>query len=1027
MSEMRERVGAGDDIAESIRRLELPGGRWSLAWIASRHPVRSSWATEMATNVAQRPGAVVGRKRELAELDRALGRLANHQPWVIQLVGEPGIGKSRLLAELARRAEARRCLAVIGRAAEFEQDVPFGAIIDALNDHLGALDSAVVRALEPQALQELAHVFPSLSGFADETSAPRGQADRYRFHYALRAVLERLAARRPVLIVFDDVHWADPASCEVIAHLLRRFRGPLLMALAVRHTPSPLAAPLEEAIRAGEGARVDLGPLSSAEAHALIDPELDAPIREALYRESGGNPFYLEQLARVRPRLAGPAATTVGPTESWTLPPAVAVAIEDELSRIHASHKLVLDAAAVVGESFEPELVAPIAERSVEFTLQALDQLVRADIIRGTTMPRRFRFRHPIVRRAVYDGIPSGWRLAAHARAAASLIAARAPASTSAHHVERSAMQGDELAVAVLVEAARGAASRAPLGAGRWLLAALRLLPTEASPERRMGLLTEAATALASGGAYDEALAALEESLALVPSDQAEVRADVTAKIAYVKRRSGRPFDSRPVLEHALESLTDSDGKASADLRLELALHSLWHDEFAALTDLAQPLLRLARAQNDLAMVALSGALCSLGSLEPGAPAARRALAEAEGAFAALSDEQLAGRVYVSFYLGLAELRLERADEALRHTNRGLEVGRLTGQGVTVTSWLAITSRAALLKGQVADATRLGHDAIDTERLLANDWRTIWALEADSLAAFWAGDSDRALASAREMATRAERIHPFLSGPATVQLAGAEYAAADAASAYARLTALDTEPARRALDRNSAHGWELLIRSQLALGRTDDAKKTVARALSRAEAAGLTQQIATVRCAEAAVLLASGDPDRASTLLEEAVTLADAAGNPLLSARGRALAAIALIARGDGARGVGELTHAERTLFACGARREADAAARELRRLGQSIPRRTRPSTRRPGLAALSRRENEIAAEVASGKTNREVAAALFLSEKTVGNHLTRIFEKLDVHSRAALATLVGREASAPAAEHASRRRLAEP
>jgi DNA-binding CsgD family transcriptional regulator len=129
-----------------------------------------------------------------------------------------------------------------------------------------------------------------------------------------------------------------------------------------------------------------------------------------------------------------------------------------------------------------------------------------------------------------------------------------------------------------------------------------------------------------------------------------------------------------------------------------------------------------------------------------------------------------------------------------------------------------------------------------------------------------------------------------------------------------------------------------------------------------------------------------------------------------------------LIARGDQARGLGELAQAERTLFACGARREADAAARELRRLGRNIPRRTRPAGRRSGLAALSRRENEIAAEVASGKTNREVAAALFLSEKTVGNHLTRIFEKLDVHSRAALATLVGRESAARAAgatEHA--------
>ena len=79
---------------------------------------------------------------------------------------------------------------------------------------------------------------------------------------------------------------------------MRRFRGSLLMALAVRHTPSPLAGLLEDAIRASQGARLDLGPLSKAEAQALMDPDLDAPTRDALYHESGGNPFYLHELLR---------------------------------------------------------------------------------------------------------------------------------------------------------------------------------------------------------------------------------------------------------------------------------------------------------------------------------------------------------------------------------------------------------------------------------------------------------------------------------------------------------------------------------------------------------------------------------------------------------------------------------------------------------------------------------------------------------------------------------------------------------
>jgi DNA-binding CsgD family transcriptional regulator len=965
----------------------------------------------MATDPRQRPSALVGRTHELAELDRTLDSLAAGQAGVLQLIGEPGIGKSRLLSELAHRAEQRGHLVLDGRAAEFEQDVPFGLIIDALNDSLGTLEPAFVRALEDGTVQELAAVFPSLSGSAVELSPRRVGGDRYRFHYAIRAVLERLAASRPVLLALDDVHWADPASFDVIAHLLRRFRGPLLAALAFRHTPARLSSALEEATRLGFATRLDLGPLTASEAQALIDPELDSTTRAALYRESGGNPFYLEQLVRARPRELSSTAAPEQPAESWELPLAVVAAINDELGRIEGDRRIVLDAAAIVGESFEARLAAAIAERSVAATLAALDDLLEADIIRPTATPNRFRFRHPIVRRAVYDAMRPGWRLGAHARAAAELMAAHAPASTCAHHVERSAIAGDEHAIALLIESARGAAPRAPLTAGRQLLAALRLLTSDADPERRLALLVEAATALTSGGAYDESLGALEEALTLVPADQTGSRVDLIAKLAYAKRRSGRPFDSRPMLKNALESLGAVDGPAAMSLRLELALDRFWREEFAPLGELAGELLVGARERRDPAMISISAALSSLAFAEHSVAEALGALIEAQAAYDALADERLAERIYVSFYLGLAELRLERADDAFAHVNRGIDVARMTGQGVTVTTWLAIASRALLMKGRVSEAARLAHGAIDAARLMANDWRTVWALEADALAAFWAGDADRALTSAREMVARSDRVHTFLSGPAQIQLAGAEYAAGDPESAGARLAALDAEPTRRLLDRHGAHGWELLTRAQLVLGATDQAQHTAARASRRAEAAGLQQQMATARCARAAVLVANGEPEAADGMIAEAVALADSAGNPLLSARCGALAGIALAARGRRVRAIAELQRSEQTLWACGAVREADAAARELRRLGQRVSRRTRAPGEHSRLASLSPREHEVAALVASGKTNREVAAVLFLSERTVGNHLARIFDKLGVHSRAALATLVAREA----------------
>jgi DNA-binding CsgD family transcriptional regulator len=151
---------------------------------------------------------------------------------------------------------------------------------------------------------------------------------------------------------------------------------------------------------------------------------------------------------------------------------------------------------------------------------------------------------------------------------------------------------------------------------------------------------------------------------------------------------------------------------------------------------------------------------------------------------------------------------------------------------------------------------------------------------------------------------------------------------------------------------------------------------------------------------------------------EEAVRLATPAGNQLLSARCRVQRGLAFAAKGEGERGISDLQCAESALWECGAAREADAAARELRRLGQRVARRAR-SDHRAGLSALSPRERDVADHVAAGKTNREIAAALFLSEKTVENHLSRIYSKLEVHSRAALAAIAAREGAGPDVAHA--------
>src|SRR5207248_7764800 len=234
----------------------------------------------------------------LAELDAALDQLSGSEACFVQIVGEAGIGKSRLLAELCQSGEDRGYLVLDGRAAEFERDIPFGLIVDALNDYLGSLEPALLRALDEGQLVELASVFPAVPRYERLAARREDNAERYRLHYAIRSVLERLTTRKPMLLALDDVHWADAASVEVLTHLLRRFRGPLLTAMAYRQPPARLVGALEAAARNGFGTQLELTPLNSEDTRRLIGEDLDEPTRVAICRESGGNPFYIEQLAR---------------------------------------------------------------------------------------------------------------------------------------------------------------------------------------------------------------------------------------------------------------------------------------------------------------------------------------------------------------------------------------------------------------------------------------------------------------------------------------------------------------------------------------------------------------------------------------------------------------------------------------------------------------------------------------------------------------------------------------------------------
>jgi len=213
------------------------------------------------------------------------------------LAGEPGIGKTALIGEALERAEACGFLVLSGRAAEFESDLPFAVLADALESEV-----------DPGVIEEL---------------------DGHGLVRSFRALLAGIAEARPLVLALDDLHWADPASLDVVCHLLHRGPdGPVLLLLASRpaQTEPRLLTALEEAERHSIGRRIDLAPLSAEAAGELLGDELAPAAREALYRDSGGNPFYLQQLAGAARRTAR-APAPVGDGDEAGLPAGVAASI----------------------------------------------------------------------------------------------------------------------------------------------------------------------------------------------------------------------------------------------------------------------------------------------------------------------------------------------------------------------------------------------------------------------------------------------------------------------------------------------------------------------------------------------------------------------------------------------------------------------------------------------------------------------------------------------------------------------------
>jgi ATP/maltotriose-dependent transcriptional regulator MalT len=958
---------------------------------------------------ARYSGPLVGRDGECAALVRALDVIGQGAPHAVEVTGDPGIGKTRLLDHLIGLAGEAGIGVLAGSAREAGRHVSHGPLIDALSCLLADIGPGQLMGIDSCHFGPLATIFPTLAEYASEQPGAAIPTDRVQVHVAVRALLERLASPGLVLVL-DDMHWADEETADLLTFLLRRPpRAPVLLAFAYRkrQAPARLRAAVAEADLRYPVERLELGPLSEQEATRLLAGSGTSSWRHAVYEQSRGNPFYLEALAHSQGRCCSGRVPGSG-----GLPPSMEAALLRELDTLRATSRLAAQAAAVADEPFDPGLVADIAGLDRAQVLLAINEMAALDLVHSATTVRCFVFRHPLVRKVVYENSDPGWRISAHARAAQALKRRGASVTARAYHVGLTAAPGDLAAIELLVDAASEVRSHAPATAAQWLRAALSLLPAEGMKGRQTKLLFRLAEVLGSAGHLRECRDTLHHVLRLLPSDQPERRAWAAATCALMERHLCRRAEARALMLSEISALPSSDSMAVAELQFELACSELVDGDVPAASNWAEQALAVVRKHQARPLQAAVLGLMALARLfAADVPAAQAHLRTAALLLDGLLDSELTERLDAAVWVGWGEILLEQHDDALRHLDRALALARAAGHGLVLPHLLI--GRVSVLRaaGRLAEASDCAEEALDLAMLIGSDELRACALAMRCRVSAADGNVEAARRAGTAALERRDRsISQWLTMFAVRMMAEVKLAAGDPDGCRA-MVALGGGPDLPTADLASRVGWyELLTRAELMARRPDAASQWARRAADAAARLGLTGQDGLALLA-AAQAQAAQDP---ATALKLAIAARDAlaeAGLALDALRARLVAGRALAAVGSAEEAAAELKDVQAALEACGARPLAREALADRRRLAAWSPRRGRAAGGE-GFAGLTRRETQIALLVADGLSNRLIAQRLHVTEKTVEMHLSHIFTKLAVSSRTAVAGIVIRAAA---------------
>jgi DNA-binding CsgD family transcriptional regulator len=929
--------------------------------------------------------SLIERERELLALEGLVAAARSGDGGVAVVQGPPGIGKSRLLKTVRETVTELRVLRA--RASELERDMPFGVVRQLIEPVLAEADDAeraeLLRGAASLALPVLNEIG---SARVAQDSALHG----------LYWLTVNLAGARPVLIVVDDLHWADLPSLHWIVYMAQRVEGvPAAIVVATRPdelgsvgdlVDALLAIPAVDLIRPAALSEAAVAQMASQ----MLSTEPDAAFVEACLGVTGGNPFLLHELLNELAESGVAPTAAAAATVSRLSSDAVSRSAMTRLRRLPDACRELADAVLTLGDGVELERAAHLAQLDLDSAAEAADALETAFIF---APGRPLAFVHPLVRASVYAKLSAGGRAGLHARAAMMLTTEGASPERVAVHWLAADPAGSQDAVETLRTAAtRAAQTGAPACAIDYLRRALREPPApELVPHVTLELGLSELNRYQAGAALEHFHRAFES----LPDPAARGHAANLLGIASMFAGGESSTEVVGLLSDAIANLPADERELG--LRLETTRYSVAHLRVPAWHAYQQQARQFTCEDNPTTI----GERLYVGILAGDAGRTGRADDARRLAMTALGDGRLLedlGPSDPSFFIPVSTLfYCDATEEALRELHRVLEWARRNGSSLAVSFASNFLAMAWMRRGMLKEVEIEAAELIDAaggprvrNGLVALCEARVFAGDIEGAASIWDGaNMDSLVAPPRRLCDY------YLQARARLRVAQGRpaealedlFACGSIEEAYGVKTPQNTT-------------WRSDAATLLAdLGRPDEGRPLVEEELVRARAFGSLRQIGTALRAAARL-----EPR------ETALELHREAEEVLGASDDRLGHALALVELGGALRRAGQrkqardrLSQAIEVARVCGAAPVATRAHDELVAAG-ARPRRD-PTESRSQLTASETRVARLAAE---GMTNREIAQALFLTEKTIEVHLTSTYRKLDIRSRSQLLRALG-------------------